>query len=387
VIPSGGLLLQLSLPGATRFLGRVTAQGCQELTQADPGASRILSCDGLDRRVCHSEALSHRLVVQMLDDLDPGVAFQVLRNPADPRVAYARPLDDISPEVPTSPLCLALDALFPSTADEKAVAVLEIGPASAPDLLLMAGRDEQGLIDPATLQIWIHPRDSTANIAREFAARAALHFDSATPVLHQQELLACIESLPAYPRSREFLGRDLDHWTRLGLHGLGLALALSLASATSLHYWRASLQARVDEDGAKVAALREEIAAALAASPHSLVQAASIDLPPLILAAREVWMPGATVQLTAHGSQGALQVHWKVPHPAPSGAGAAGPGTGSARTVDDPHFYQDVSRGWLRPAPRGFVRTDAQLNGDGDEIAIHYQTAPVAPGPALRALD
>lgn len=382
------VLLQLALPGGTRFLGRVSSAGCIEVTQGEAAADRILTCDSFDRRVCAPEPLSARQALQMLDDLEPGVAFQTLRRPDDPRVVYARPRDELPSEVPASPLALALDLLFSREGDDGALVVLEIGPQSAPDLLLMAGRDELGLVDPTTLQIWIHPRDSTPNIAREFAARAALRFDDATPVLRQDDLLRSVSKLGHFPLSREFLGRDLTRWTGIAAYALTILLGLSLLTAMGLQYWQGRLASQNATQQARIDALHAQVASLLSDAPLSLAQAASIDLPALLASAHEVWSPGALVQVRAHAGQSSLRVHWHAPRPPPApGAGTFANGIqAEARTASE-RFSREVMQGWQRDPPRGFLRSQAQLTGEGDELAILYQAAAAGPGPALRALD
>jgi hypothetical protein len=388
--PPKSILLQLTLPGASRFLGLVSERGCEELGDRVGSPVLILTWDGLDRRFSQSGRFRAADIARLFEEENPGVEGRYLRKPGDDRIAWVRAADDLPDDLPACPLALALDLLFPGIAGDRSVVVLELGPPGRPVLLFMAGRDEDGNVDASTLQTWIHPQDATAHIAREFALRGAFTFDETAPVRGHEDLLHLAGGLPTYPQARLYFGRPLEEWAGLASRSLLLLLLLSLASGAFAMRQLQQLRAQEKRANQDIVASRTRVDLALASFPRRLAQAASVDVISLVAAARVVWRPGAVVQARAHGDERTLSVRWKVPHGegdgAIGGASAAAP-VEAGRAPAASRFADELSGAWSGEVPAGFARSQAILTGDGNEVAIAFQSRSTGRRAALRALD
>jgi hypothetical protein len=357
------LLLQLDLPGGTHFLGRVTRTGCAPVQAAADNALLLIS-DERDARFSRQTPIERVEADEMAADLNPDVVFRLLYRPGSRSIVYARARDEIPENGHACPLLLALEML--AAADERphGMVIVSIGSPVHPDLVLMAGRDDVGSIDPASLQVWLLPQDDLLTLAVDFAERGQLELQPDHLVYTQHELLALARQLPHYERARTYFGRTLDAWARAGA---GIAMIGGIATAVACGAEALAL-ARVDHQrtqvDTQVAQLRARLQATVQADPLRLAAAASIDQRQLVDAARAVWRDGSTVRIEARPGQQRLTL--RTPIAAPAG------GDLTDNALDGDH--DSVRAAMSQKPPQGFTRGPIQVSGDFNAMAITYQS-------------
>ena len=375
--PVRALQIQLALAGGTRYIGRVTAQGCAARAGVEPDLL-LLTCDGLDHRIARAAPLSRAELERLAHDADPGAEVRFVRKPGSSRVAYARAADELPPEAPACSLVQALELLFPGAPGDRGLAVLALGSGPRPDVLILCGRSEEGEPDPSTVQIWLAPQDDVAALASEAAARGGFPFDADSAVRTQDDLLAVAARLLPYPRSRVVLGRGAEEWTALLGRGLALASAFSLALCIGAAWHLRAVHARLQSEGVRAELARNAVAGLLASHPKALARLAAIDAIPLLASARALWKPGSTTRILARPEAESIEVRWRVPVP-------SGPGAGPASPPDPASFAALVAASWSQATPAGFER-GATLTGDADGLVITYRSQDARPGVARNAL-
>jgi hypothetical protein len=415
-VPAGVVVLQLALPGGTRFVGQVDANGCRARSAeaALPPHARVLLWDEHDLRFARAEPIGRREAQQLAAEANPVVAWLRVFSP-DRTVAYARPLDELPADAEAAPLLLALELLDRPRGHGLLTVVL--GEPAQPDLVMIIGRDADGALDGDRLQVWLRPQDDVAVLQRDYLERhpSALLHDGASvdavddagddigaadddglrsgappaPCFTQHHLVEVARRMPVYPGAGEFFGRTPVQWAATAQPVLAAAAVATVAWAlVSAWNWHAA-GSRHDAALQRGAALRAELAALAAGAPDALARAAGLDARALVDAARAAWAPGARVRVTA-GDEGAsltalhpLTVDVSAPA---SAAGAATPPY--ERPV---HAAADAAAAHLarrldRPAPPGYTRASVALSADHRSVAIRHVAAPPRPA-AARLLD
>jgi len=375
--PVRALQIQLALAGGTRYIGRVTAQGCASRAGVEPDLL-LLTCDGLDHRIARATPLSRAELERLAHDADPGAEVRFVRKPGSARVGYARAADELPPDAPACALAQALELLFPGTPGDRGLAVLALGSGPRPDVLILCGRSEDGDPDPSTVQIWLDPQDEIAALASEAAARGGFSFDADSAVRTQEDLLAVAARLVPYPRSPPARPGSAEEWTAFLGRGLALASAFSLALCIGAALHLRAARARLQSEVVRAELERKAVAGLLASHPKALARLAGIDAIPLLASARALWKPGSTTRILARPDGESIEVRWRVPVP-------SGPAATSASPPDPASFAALVAASWAQAIPAGFER-GAILTGDADGLVITYRSQGARPGVARNAL-
>ncbi|HUN92311.1 MAG TPA: hypothetical protein VMU33_09660 [Burkholderiaceae bacterium] len=357
------LLLQLELPGGTRFLGRVTRSGCAPV-EATGANALILISDDRDARFGRVSPIDRAEADEMAADLNPDAVFRLLYRPGTKSVVYARARDEIPEQGRACPLLLALEMLGAADERPQGMLILAIGTPTNPDLVLMVGRDISGAIDPASLQVWLLPQDDLLTLAVDFAERGQFELQADHIVYTQHELLQLARQLPHYERARTYFGRTVENWMRAGagigaVAGVATALACGVQALALAHVEQQRAQA-----DARVAAMRDRLQAVVQQDPIRLSMAASIDQRQLVDAARTIWRNGTTVRIEARPGQERLTLRTPI---------SAAPGRDPAESAVD-EGGDLVHEAMNQQPPRGFTRGPIQVSGDFNAMAITYQS-------------
>jgi len=359
------LLLQLDLPGGTRFLGRVSKGGCAHVDAVTPNALALIS-DERDARLARTIPIGRGEAEDMAAELNPDVVHRLLYRPGLPTVVYARARDEIPDVGQACPLLLALEMLGAADERPRGMLILALGGRAQPDLVLMVGRDRYGAIDPASLQAWLLPQDDLLTLARDFADRGRFELPEDQLVYTQHELLQLAPRLPYYERGRTYFGRTADHWARtsLGLIG-GVTIAVALACGGE-----AIALARVEQQQAqaqaRIAQLQERLRRVAQTDPLRLAVAASVNPRELTDAARAIWRSGVKVRIEARPGKEQLTLNAPL-----IGQAARDVAPTDAAPGADP---ETILAAMSQLPPRGFARGPIQLSGDFNAVAITYQS-------------
>jgi hypothetical protein len=288
------------------------------------------------------------------------------------------------------------------------VLTLALGAPERPDLVLIAGRDAEGALDPNSVQVWLRPQDPVAVLRRDYMERRR-HADDAPgdaaigaadlatrgraavdapPILTQADLLAVASRVPTYPRTRTFFGRTTDQWATLATAPIaaGLSLTLLAASVEAISLWRA--RQRVEAVQARATALQHQLQALALSDPAALVRAASVDHRALVDAARAVWLPAARVRVDAHGD--AVWLTTVQPIGPADAAVAAGVAAGVAASVvadadadaAPAASASSVAAHLALVPPPGFRRGAVALSADHAAITFTYVALALRPAAA-----